>query len=152
LELEISKIIDKKEVMRIRELLRVTDFDTQQNLTYETKLKCSDGTIIDVEVLDRPIKFNGLNAIISVIRDISKQKKLFDLLKSVTGQSKGLKDYIPICASCYLIRDDEKDGKPWVKPADYISERLPEVNFSHTICPECMVKLYPELKISKQKE
>ena len=47
--------------------------------------------------------------------------------------------FIPICASCKRIRDD--DGK-WVSIEEYISDRS-GVEFTHGICPECSEKLYP---------
>ena len=48
---------------------------------------------------------------------------------------------LPICANCKKIRD--KDGL-WVPMEVYISDRS-ETEFSHSICPECLKKLYPDL-------
>ncbi|RMH77560.1 MAG: hypothetical protein D6681_20830, partial [Calditrichaeota bacterium] len=44
-------------------------------------------------------------------------------------------------ASCKKIRDD--DGY-WEQVEDYISTRA-DVEFSHSLCPDCMNKLYPEI-------
>ncbi len=48
---------------------------------------------------------------------------------------------IPICASCKKIRNDEGF---WQQIEIYIKDHS-EAEFSHGICPECKVKLYPEL-------
>ncbi len=50
-----------------------------------------------------------------------------------------LKGYIPICASCKKIRDD--DGL-WSQMELYISKHS-EADFTHGICPDCVKELYP---------
>lgn len=61
-----------------------------------------------------------------------------------------LKGMIPICASCKNVRDDEGF---WTQVESYIRDRS-DVEFSHGICPECLVKLYGEdaAKISVPRE
>jgi CRP-like cAMP-binding protein len=49
--------------------------------------------------------------------------------------------FLPICASCKKIR--EEDGV-WTDIEKYISENS-KTQFSHGLCPECVKKLYPEL-------
>jgi hypothetical protein len=51
-----------------------------------------------------------------------------------------LRGLFPICASCKKIRDD---GGYWKQIDSYIREHS-EAEFSHSICPDCMRKLYPE--------
>jgi hypothetical protein len=51
-----------------------------------------------------------------------------------------LEGFLPICANCKKIRTDTQ----WEEIEAYISQRSP-VAFSHSICPECQEKLYPEL-------
>ncbi|MFC1563547.1 GAF domain-containing protein [candidate division KSB1 bacterium] len=62
-------------------------------------------------------------------------KKLSDYLSEI----KQLRSFIPICASCKNIRDDEGY---WHEIEIYISEQTGST-FSHSICPECTKKLYP---------
>jgi PAS domain S-box-containing protein len=52
-----------------------------------------------------------------------------------------LRGFIPICASCKQIRDDKGY---WSQVEKYISEHS-KAQFSHSICPDCAAKLYPEL-------
>ena len=47
---------------------------------------------------------------------------------------------LPICASCKKIRDDKGY---WSQIESYIQNHS-EAEFSHSICPECAKKLYPE--------
>jgi len=80
-------------------------------------------------------------------RDITDKKqaeelkeKLFMELQKAMDEIKKLSGFIPICASCKKIRDDEGY---WKAVEVYIGERT-GAQFSHGICPECARKLYPE--------
>lgn len=59
---------------------------------------------------------------------------------------KVLRGYIPICASCKKIRDD----KGFWQGVEYYVSRHSEADFTHSICPECSDRLYPELKNFKK--
>ncbi len=50
-----------------------------------------------------------------------------------------LRELIPICASCKKIRND---SDVWERIETYIGERT-GTDFTHSICPDCMKKLYP---------
>lgn len=54
---------------------------------------------------------------------------------------KVLSGFLPICASCKRIRDDEGY---WKQIESYISKHS-EAEFTHGICPECIKKLYPDI-------
>lgn len=62
------------------------------------------------------------------------------LLTEALAQVKKLSGLLPICASCKKIRDD--DGY-WHQVEVYIHDHS-DAHFSHSICPECRVKLYPK--------
>jgi hypothetical protein len=53
---------------------------------------------------------------------------------------KRLKGILPICTECKKIRDD---AGYWHQVELYVREHT-EAEFSHSICPDCMRKLYPE--------
>ena len=82
-------------------------------------------------------------AILSVQRKIIYEEKEKALL-----EIKVLKGFLPICASCKKIRDDQ--GR-WNRIESYISDRS-EAKFSHGICPECAKILYPEIDLYKDNE
>jgi PAS domain-containing protein len=83
---------------------------------------------------------------VAVFENITARKKaeadrerLIDELRKTLDEVKTLRGFIPICASCKKIRDDEGY---WTQVETYISEHS-NAEFSHGICPECMGRLYP---------
>lgn len=62
-------------------------------------------------------------------------------LAEALSKVKTLSGFLPICASCKKIRDDEGY---WNQIEGYIRDHS-EVEFSHSICPNCAKKLYPDL-------
>ena len=62
-------------------------------------------------------------------------------LQQALAQVKRLSGFLPICASCKKIRDDQGY---WQQVEAYIRDHS-EAEFSHGLCPECAKKLYPEL-------
>ena len=70
---------------------------------------------------------------IVVLIEIVIMKKLFTRIKILEG-------FLPICAHCKKIR--EKNN--WVQMEAYITEHSLS-KFSHSICPDCRKKLYPDL-------
>ena len=82
-----------------------------------------------------------------VLREITKRKRLeeeqarlVDELQEALAQVKTLSGLLPICASCKRIRDDQGY---WHSVEKYVREHS-EAEFTHSICPQCMKKLYPE--------
>jgi hypothetical protein len=73
-------------------------------------------------------------------------KTKIDELEKALSHIKKLEGILPICSYCKKIRregakPEEQEG--WVKIEGYISEKT-DALFSHSICPECMAKYYPE--------
>lgn len=62
-------------------------------------------------------------------------------LRNALAQVKKLSGFLPICASCKKIRDDKGY---WQQIEAYIRDHS-EAEFSHSICPDCVKKLYPDL-------
>jgi hypothetical protein len=78
---------------------------------------------------------------------LDKEKKLnSDLTKAIT-EIKQLRGLLPICASCKSIRNDRGS---WEQIEKYVKDHS-DANFSHSICPSCMEKLYPSV-IQKRKD
>ena len=70
-------------------------------------------------------------------------KGLYDTvakLEKAIMEVKTLRGILPICSFCKKIRDDKGC---WNQVEVYIKERL-DADFSHSICPVCMKKHYPE--------
>ncbi|MDA8163623.1 MAG: hypothetical protein M0017_01130 [Desulfobacteraceae bacterium] len=51
-----------------------------------------------------------------------------------------LEGFLPLCANCKKIRHQDQ----WQQMEKYITEHS-LAQFSHSICPECAAKLYPEI-------
>ena len=83
-----------------------------------------------------------------ILRDITERKQLetereelIETLQSTLAQVNTLEGLLPICANCKKIRDEQGD---WHQIELYIHEHT-EADFSHGICPDCKMKLYPGL-------
>jgi len=68
------------------------------------------------------------------------KEKLVIELREALSKVKKLSGLLPICSSCKKIRDDQGY---WQQIEAYIGEHS-EAEFSHSICPDCARKLYPE--------
>ena len=69
------------------------------------------------------------------------QKKLEEALTNT------LSGFIPICANCKKIQKEDSDPEiqqSWQQIEAYISNKS-KAHFSHTVCPECALKLYGEI-------
>jgi hypothetical protein len=63
----------------------------------------------------------------------------FYIRKKIRTEIKILEGFIPICANCKKVRQD----LDWKALEEYISANS-LAKFTHSICPDCMKKLYPE--------
>ncbi len=74
-------------------------------------------------------------------------KQLNIQLQQALKEIKTLKGMLPICSSCKKIRKKDADPEKkesWVDFESYMRAHT-EASFTHSICPECMHKLYPGL-------
>ena len=85
--------------------------------------------------------------LVGIGRDITAQKKaeaererLIIELQDALADVKLLSGLVPICANCKKIRDDQGY---WTQIESYIQDRS-DAKFSHSICPDCAKKLYPD--------
>ena len=101
-------------------------------------------------VTARPF-LNAQKEIIGIVesfQDITERKlaekakeELITELQNAFEEVNLLSGLLPICASCKKIRDDKGY---WKKIESYISSHS-KAKFSHSICPSCAQKLYPDL-------
>jgi PAS domain S-box-containing protein len=90
--------------------------------------------------------------LVCISRDITERKKaeaerekLITQLQDALADVKLLSGLVPICANCKKIRDDQGY---WTQIESYIQDRS-DAKFSHSICPDCAKKLYPNYNIKK---
>ena len=108
-----------------------------------------DGSIVWIShncqpVYDEQGRFigtRGSNRDITIRRSIEEErKKLIIELQNALAKVKRLSGLFPICSSCKSIRDDKGY---WIRVESYIRDH-PEAEFSHSLCPDCAKKLYPQ--------
>ena len=104
----------------------------------------SDWTFIERDLNGNITHYKG------IIEDITKRRRAEEALQRETRKLekalkkiKTLSGMLPICSSCKKIRDDKGY---WNQIETYI-RRHSEAEFSHSICPECITKLYPDLDL-----
>ena len=78
--------------------------------------------------------------------NIREKERLITELKEALDNIKILRGLLPICAGCKNIRDD--DGY-WIQVESYLTSHS-DLNFTHSICPDCVKKLYPEFSRNKK--
>ena len=71
--------------------------------------------------------------------EVTVRERTAELYKALSDVKK-LSGLLPICASCKKIRDDRGY---WNQIEEYIRDHS-EAEFTHSICEECVGKLYPE--------
>ncbi len=72
------------------------------------------------------------------IRYAIERQKLLTQIEHSTKEIKTLRGFLPICAGCKKIRDDQGY---WTQIETYISQHT-DTEFSHGLCPECALRLY----------
>jgi PAS domain S-box-containing protein len=78
---------------------------------------------------------------ITPLREAEEEReRLIGELKEALARIETLHGLIPICAGCKKIRDDRGY---WHQVEAYIEARS-RAEFSHGLCPDCIVRLYPE--------
>lgn len=129
-------------------------WDTHQNevkqseeLILEGLHKRKDGTVFPVEISVKHTNINDRDMIIAIARDITERKiqeaekeKILADLQHAVENVKILSGFLPICSYCKNIRDDKG---LWSQIENYIKDHS-EMDFTHSICPECAKKEYPD--------
>jgi uncharacterized PurR-regulated membrane protein YhhQ (DUF165 family) len=73
--------------------------------------------------------------------------KVIEELQQAISEIKTLRGFLPICSHCKSIRDDQGY---WKRLEAYVAEHS-EATFSHSICPLCAKKYYPDFDIYGEK-
>ena len=155
-------------VEELRQLM-ITDLDTTESakgagdmvrrildgewVKAELSHRRKDGSEFPVEVSAGPLELGGHTFILAVDRDITQRRQietarenLIQDLRDAFEKIKTLKGLLPICASCKKIRDDKGY---WNQIEEYVGSHT-EAEFSHCICPDCMIMLYPGMSGNMQ--
>ena len=97
------------------------------------------------DYLTKPYDARELCARVEVGRRMVEMQKALSAkveeLREALEQIKTLRGIVPICSSCKNIRDDKGY---WKQVEIYIHDHT-EAEFSHSLCPECIRRLFPEM-------
>ncbi len=133
---------NKEEIL---EMIRTVDETGHHFETYHHR---KDGSLIDVELSNNGTFYRGQKLIFCVCRDITERnktakerEKLVSELQEALAEIKALRGILPFCSFCKKIRDDKGY---WEKVDIYIAKYF-DADVSHSICPECMEKHYPDV-------
>lgn len=74
-----------------------------------------------------PLSHDGQRLVVLILEDI--------------GEIVELRRLLPICARCKKVRDTDD---LWQRVDFYLSKHL-DMDFTHSLCPDCAAELYPEL-------
>jgi len=75
---------------------------------------------------------------------VAEKEDLIRKLQKTIDEVTVLRGILPICSQCKKIRDDKGY---WHQVESYVRSHS-EADFTHSICPECIGKLYPDMKNS----
>lgn len=121
-------------------------FTRREAFEMEYRLRRFDG--VYRWIFDRGVPFNdsegNFKGYIGSCIDVSDRIEAQEALKKAQEtEIRQLRGFLPICAYCKKIRDD--DGY-WNQVEKYVSERT-EAEFSHGVCPTCFEREMAEINL-----
>jgi PAS domain S-box-containing protein len=142
--------VHEKDRAKVRQAIpKVIDNSTQTIKFPQYRIVLPDGDIRWIDARAFPI-MNGegeVYRIAGIAEDITDRKmdelereKLVRELQIALDQVKTLTGFLPVCASCRKIRNEEGH---WEYLESYI-QRHSDAEITHSICPICALKLYPD--------
>src|SRR5262249_13946630 len=107
--------------------------------------RCTCLCAVDGRILECSGKFLAFMIVAMIFwymqNQLEREQHLNRELAAALATVKKLSGLLPICASCKNIRNDHGY---WEQIEAYIQEHS-EAEFTHSICPACAERLYPEL-------
>ena len=144
-----ADFFDSKEIKSLADVRTIIDLSS--GTTEEFVVVRKDGMTFHVEVSSSSVTDSSGNIVgrMASFVDISRRKQteaeredlVFELQRAL-AKIKTLRGLVPICASCKKIRDDKGY---WHQLEVYIHNHT-DAEFSHSLCPDCVELLYPDLR------
>lgn len=147
---ELADITDPEDMVIESRMLIALGEGEQSSFSIEKRYLCKNGGVVWAnttvakiyDICGQGLFYFGFTEDISRRKQMEKEREhLIEDLKKALAEIKELRGYIPICSNCKKIRDDEGY---WQQVEEYISDRT-DALFSHSLCPECSKKLYPDI-------
>ncbi len=129
---------------QLEELIRQVD---ETGAHFETTQRRKDGAVIDVELSNNASVYGERKLIFCICRDVTERnkaaaerEKLIKDLQNALQEINTLRGILPTCSNCNRIMDEKGN---WEHFETYI-KRHSEAKISHSLCPDCAKKLYPD--------
>ncbi|MCJ7540094.1 MAG: GAF domain-containing protein [Desulfobacterales bacterium] len=124
-------------------IITIYSFSFREFQRGELELCASIGHQIGIAIENARLYQQAQNNI-KALKDAQEEREkiIVELQKALT-EVKKLSGLLPICSHCKNIRDDKGY---WKQIENYIHEHL-GADFTHSICPACAKKYYPEYNI-----
>lgn len=142
-----SELFSTKEIRNLSDVIAMIDIsrcdteefivENKEGTTFVVEVSASNVTAVSGKVVGRMASFVDITTRKEIEAD---RENLIKKLQDALNKIKTLKGILPICTSCKKIRDDKGY---WNAIETYIKDHS-EADFSHSICPDCAKKLYPE--------
>lgn len=137
-----------KEIRNFADLITIIDISKDDTVELTVKSGENRKFVVEVAASNVTSRSGAVAGRMASFVDITRRKeieaekdnligKLHDALRRI----RTLRGIIPICAACKKIRDDQGI---WNQIESYIRDHS-DADFSHSICPECSKRLYPEI-------
>lgn len=148
-EMMVEKIIhpDDRELVMGNHIKRLKGEELSR--IYDFRLLGGNGEDIWVTISASRIQWGGDAAVMALLTDVTERKnmekereKIISDLQKALSDVKALSGLLPICSNCKKIRDDRGY---WSQIEVYIRDHS-EADFSHSLCPDCVKKLYPAIQ------
>lgn len=126
---------------------------TENKRGFYFKVNDTEDTLLTIELQECavpkniPRYMNLCDALSGVFALAVTNGRTYEKLKEALDKVETLRGIIPICSHCKQIRTDQG---AWEQIENYISTHS-LAEFSHSICPSCMEKYYPEV-LEKRKQ
>lgn len=134
---EVCKRIREKETNNPPYIILLTALGSKKNIVTGLDAGTNDylGKPFDTDELRARIKVGErvINLQNSLANQILELEKSLEHIKTLQG-------ILPICMHCHKIRND---NEAWEKIEDYLTKNT-NAELSHSLCPECLNKYYPE--------
>lgn len=130
-------------------LMRKRETDNPAYIILLTAMQAKEDIITGLEsgandFITKPYNQGELKARLGVgMRMLDLQSKLSEKineLEHAAGHIKTLQGILPICMHCHKIRTDDE---AWERVDMYVSKHS-DAEFSHSLCPQCLEKYYPQ--------
>jgi DNA-binding response OmpR family regulator len=135
--LEVCRRIRKKDPLNLTYIIHLTTLAAKDDVVAGLGAGAND-------YITKPFNNQELRARVAVGAEmVNLQVDLADKveeLEEALAHIKQLQGVLPICSYCHKIRDDKE---VWQKLEAYVEDHS-DARFSHSYCPECLGKYYPE--------